>query len=197
MTALHPCVAGLDGRLVLASGSPRRRELLAQLGAPFDVQAPDVDESHCPGESPTDLVQRLALDKARAVSTDRSDAVVVAADTVVDVDGEVLGKPHTDDEAQRMLHLLSGRCHLVHTGVTVAAAGEVRTELVTTGVEFVALDDVLVDWYVSTGEPHDKAGGYAIQGHGGVFVASIDGSASNVVGLPLAELSALLTAVSR
>ena len=123
---------------------------------------------------------------------------MVAADTVVDVDGEVLGKPGRDGEARRMLRLLSGRRHLVHTGVAVASgADEPVVEVVTTAVEIAALTDAAIDWYVATGEPHDKAGAYAIQGHGGVFVTRIDGSTSNVVGLPLSELSGMIDRFAR
>lgn len=189
-------MAGLSGRLVLASGSPRRRELLALFDASFDVAAPDVDETPLPGESPTALVARLSRDKALAIVAGRPDAVVIAADTVVDVDGEILGKPGVDDEARRMLRLLSGRRHLVHTGLAVAAGGvDPAVVVVTSAVDFAVVTDADADWYLATGEPHDKAGAYAIQGHGGVFVVGIAGSTSNVVGLPLAELSALLAAV--
>lgn len=193
----HPAVVHLDGRLVLASASPRRRELLAQLDVAFDVAVPDVDETPRDGEQPAELVRRLARDKAAAVARARPDAVVVAADTVVDVDGVGLGKPASDDEARRMLRLLSARRHLVHTGVAVAAGARVAvTEVITTAVEFVALTEATVDWYVATGEPRDKAGAYAIQGHGGVLVRRIEGSASNVVGLPLAELATMLAAAT-
>lgn len=182
---------------MLASASPRRRELLAQLDVAFDVAAPDVDETPRDGEQPAELVRRLARDKAAAVARARPDAVVVAADTVVDVDGVGLGKPASDDEARRMLRLLSARRHLVHTGVAVAAGARVAvTEVITTAVEFVALTEATVDWYVATGEPRDKAGAYAIQGHGGVLVRRIEGSASNVVGLPLAELATMLAAAT-
>lgn len=182
---------------MLASASPRRRELLAQLDVAFDVAAPDVDETPRDGEQPAELVRRLARDKAAAVARARPDAVVVAADTVVDVDGVGLGKPASDDEARRMLRLLSARRHLVHTGVAVAAGARVAvTEVITTAVEFVALTEATVDWYVATGEPRDKAGAYAIQGHGGVLVRRIEGSTSNVVGLPLAELATMLAAAT-
>ncbi|WP_227462417.1 Maf family protein [Desertimonas flava] len=196
MTLPHPAVAALTRPLILASGSPRRRELLAQLGAEFRVEPPDVDETPRPGEAAVDLVRRLGHDKATAIATARPDAVVVAADSVVDVDGVVLGKPGSDDEARKMLRLLSGRWHHVHTGVSVAAGGQVRTEVVSTSVEMTAFGAEQIDWYVGTREPHDKAGAYAIQGHGGAFVTRIEGSTSNVVGLPLAELVALLAALT-
>jgi len=192
----HPSVAALAGRLVLASGSPRRRELLAQLGVAFDVVSPDVDETPREGEAPVALVARLGGAKATAVAAGRPDAVIVAADTVVDVDGIALGKPGTDDEARHMLRLLSGRRHLVHTGVAVAAAGRVRVETVSTAVEIAEFTAGDIDWYVATGEPHDKAGAYAVQGAGGVFVVAVDGSPSNVVGLPLATVAEMLAPIS-
>jgi septum formation protein len=174
--------------LVLASGSPRRRELLAQLGLFFDVVPADVDETPLPGESPRDLVRRLAVAKATAVDGDP----VLAADTIVEVDGEILGKPLDAADARRMLGRLSGRSHHVHTGVAVRSGERVEVDVTTTIVTFVALTDGAVDWYLATGEPFDKAGAYAIQGAGGVFVETIRGSASNVVGLPIATVARLL-----
>jgi septum formation protein len=174
--------------LVLASGSPRRRELLALLDVAFDVVPADVDETPLPSASPVDHVLRVAALKATAVACVRPDGLVIAADTVVDVDGEILGKPESTAEAARMLRRLSGRGHRVHTAVTVA--GDV--ELVTTVVRFDDLADADIDRYVATGEPLDKAGAYAIQGRGAVFVREVHGSVTNVIGLPLAELRRLL-----
>jgi nucleoside triphosphate pyrophosphatase len=182
-----PAVDDLPG-LVLASGSPRRRELLAQLGLTFRVVTPDVDETPLPGERPLALVRRLAVAKAAAVDGDP----VLAADTTVEVDGEILGKPLDVDDARRMLRRLSGRAHKVHTGVAVRAGAEVAVEVVTTIVTFVALQPAVIEWYVGTGEPLDKAGAYAIQGHGGIFVEHLRGSTSNVVGLPLTTVAGLL-----
>jgi septum formation protein len=184
-------------RLVLASGSPRRRELLALLGLPFEVVPADVDETARPGEAPIDLVHRLAVDKVRAVSASGeieagADVVVLAADTIVDVAGEIFGKPAHVDDARRMLRRLSARTHLVHTGVAVRRDDVTLCEVVTTVVTMVAMSDAAIEWYLATGEPMDKAGAYAIQGAGGAFVASVDGSASNVVGLPLATVVELL-----
>jgi len=176
--------------VVLASGSPRRRELLEQIGLRFEVRPADIDESVRDGEVPTAYVHRLSVEKAAAVAV-RAGAVVIAADTTVDVDGEILGKPADDAEALAMLRQLSGRRHHVHTGVTVRIDDRSATEVVTTAVEMVAITDVDATWYVATGEPFDKAGGYAIQGAGGVFVAGVEGSVSNVVGLPLATVVAL------
>jgi septum formation protein len=178
--------------LVLASGSPRRHELLTQLGLTFRIVAPDVDETPQPGERPVDLVRRLALAKAAAVDGDP----VLAADTTVEVDGEILGKPLDADDARRMLRRLSGRAHKVHTGVAVRAGAEVAVDVVTTIVSFVPLQPPVIEWYVGTGEPLDKAGAYAIQGHGGIFVEHVRGSTSNVVGLPLTAAARLLTRVA-
>lgn len=174
---------------VLASGSPRRHELLAGLGVPFEIAAPDVDESVRPGEGPTRYVARLAVAKVRAVPHD--DVLVIGADTCVDVDGAILGKPVDADDARRMLTSLSARTHRVHTGVAVRVGENVEHQVVTTEVTFVELTAAAIDWYVAGGEPMDKAGAYALQGAGGVFVSSVHGSVSNVIGLPLAELIAL------
>jgi septum formation protein len=179
---------------VLASGSPRRRELLALLGLPFEVVPADVDESVRPGETPVELVRRLALAKADAVAVSDSvrDIVVLAADTTVEVAGEILGKPTDDDDARRMLRSLSARTHLVHTAVAVRRNGRTVQDVVTTAVSMTPLTEAVIEWYLATGEPMDKAGAYAIQGTGGAFVAAIEGSASNVVGLPLATVVDLL-----
>jgi septum formation protein len=174
--------------LVLASASPRRRELLSRLGLVFEVVAPDVDETPLDGERPAELVRRLAVAKATVVDG----AVVLAADTTVEADGEILGKPDDAADARRMLGLLAGRSHEVHTGVAVRAGERLEVELVTTTVTFTPISPRALEWYVGTGEPMDKAGGYAIQGAGGVFVDAVHGSVSNVVGLPLATVARLL-----
>ena len=171
-------------RVLLASASPRRRELLAQLGLQFDIAAPDVDETPLQGEAPVPYVGRLAVAKAEAVPAD-AETLVIAADTTVEIDGDILAKPADVAEARAMLRRLSGRTHQVHTGVALRRGGQTLTEVVTADVTFVALTDAQVDWYVATGEPMDKAGAYAVQGIGGVFVEKIDGSVSNVIGLPL------------
>jgi septum formation protein len=178
--------------LVLASGSPRRRELLSQLGLTFSVVAPDIDETPRPGERAVDLVRRLAVEKAAAVDGDP----VLAADTTVEVDGEILGKPLDAEDARRMLRRLSGRSHKVHTGVAVRGGDLLATDVATTIVTFVALTPSVLQWYVDTGEPFDKAGAYAIQGTGGVLVEGIRGSVSNVVGLPLTSVAKLLHQVT-
>lgn len=180
-------------RLVLASGSPRRRELLGLLGLAFDVVPTDVDETMRPGEGPIDLVRRLAIDKLDAVEAiDGPDLVVLAADTTVDVAGEILGKPDDAADARRMLRSLAANRHLVHTAVAVRRDGLTLHDVVTTAVSMAAMTDAAIDWYLATGEPMDKAGAYAIQGAGGAFVAAIEGSASNVVGLPLTTVVELL-----
>ncbi len=177
-------------RLVLASQSPRRRELLGQLGIPLEVRPAHADESVAPGEAPRDYVLRVARDKARTVPGD----LVLGADTAVVLGDEVLGKPTGAADARRMLRALSGTTHDVLTAVVVRRPA-IRLELhavVATKVRFASLGDAEVDWYVGTGEPLDKAGAYAIQGAGGAFVLGVEGSVSNVVGLPLAETAALL-----
>ena len=175
--------------LVLASASPRRRALLEQLGIPLRIDPAHLDENVRAGEPAERYVLRLAREKAEAVQVRHSNVTVLAADTSVVLDGEVLGKPATTDEALRMLRRLCGRTHQVMTAVAVAGAGE---RLVTAGVTFALADDAALRWYVSTGEPMDKAGAYAVQGIGGFLVGRIEGSHSAVVGLPLVETVALL-----
>jgi len=179
-------------RLVLASGSPRRRELLSQLGRPFDVVVPEVDEESRVDESPGDLVRRLALAKAEAVALSRPEAVVVGADTIVVLDGQIMGKPIDTADASRMLRLLSGRTHDVLTAVAVVP-GECVTER--TAVTFRDLTGAEIDRYVATGEPLDKAGAYGIQGLGGDLVSFIEGSWDNVVGLPMDLVSPILVEI--
>jgi septum formation protein len=171
---------------VLASGSPRRRELLERLGLEFDVVPADIDESVRPGEGAIAYVERLAKEKAAAVGGDRE--VVIAADTTVEIDGEILGKPNDADDARRMLGRLSGRTHRVHTGVAVRHDGATRTGSATTFVEMAPLGQGTIEWYLATGEPFDKAGAYALQGTGAVLVHKVTGSVTNVVGLPLTLL---------
>jgi septum formation protein len=177
---------------ILASGSPRRRELLGQLGLEFEVQSADLDEAVLPDEPPALYVERLARAKAVAVHAKRPSAVVLAADTSVVIDGAILGKPGDDALAgAAMLKRLSGQTHQVMTGVAVAGE-RVESLVVTTDVVFRPLSDAEIDWYVATGEGRDKAGGYAVQGRAGAFISELNGSASSVVGLPLAEAVELL-----
>jgi septum formation protein len=178
--------------LFLASTSPRRRELLQQIGLAFSVLKVDVDESVREGELPADYVRRLASEKARAGLAQIDAGVVVAADTSVVLDDEVLGKPASAEEAMVMWGRLSGRTHQVLTGVAVGDARHVEVEVVSTRVHFRTLERAEMMAYWQSGEPGDKAGGYAIQGRGAIFVDAIEGSYSNVVGLPLTEVAALL-----
>ena len=177
-------------RVVLGSASPRRRDLLAQLGLEFEVVAPEIDETPLTGEPPVRYVQRLAVAKSAAVDAP-DDALVITADTTVDLDGCILGKPADAAEATAMLRRLSARTHRVHTGVAVRLGGRTLSEVVTSLVTFTPLTPASIEWYVGTGEPFDKAGAYAVQGAGGVFVQRIRGSVSNVVGLPLHTLARL------
>lgn len=178
--------------LFLASTSPRRRELLQQVGLEFSVLKVDVDESVREGERPADYVLRLAREKALAGLAQAAEGVVIAADTTVVVDDEVLGKPASEVEAMYMWRRLSGRTHQVLTGVAVGDTRHVETVAVSTRVHFRAITQAEMHAYWQSGEPGDKAGGYAIQGRGAVFVDAIEGSYSNVVGLPLSETAALL-----
>jgi len=188
----------MSPRIVLASGSPRRRELLERMGLTFDVVVTDIDESVLDGEKPVPYVRRLSHEKAvaaRGVATVGLGDLVIAADTTVDLDGRILGKPADPDEARAMLRDLSSRTHRVHTGVTVAVEGRVATDVATTLVTFTPVTAGAMDWYIGTGEPFDKAGGYGLQGAGGVFVSSVKGSVSNVVGLPLTTVVALARSI--
>ncbi len=182
--------------VVLASGSPRRRELLEQLGVTFSIASPDVDETPFAGEDPVAYVRRLAVDKSRAVAA-ADDALVIAADTTVDLGGDILAKPVDADDAKAMLRRLSARTHRVHTGVAVRVGDDVRSEVVTSLVTFTPLTAASIDWYVGTGEPLDKAGASAVQGAGGVFVQRVRGSVSNVVGLPLHTVARLAAELGR
>lgn len=180
--------------LILASASPRRHELLAQLGAQFDCDPADIDESHVPGEAPDTYVERMAREKAAAVLArhDVPDIVVLAADTTVAIDDVVLGKPADHFDGLAILARLSGRAHTVYTGVCVANASGSACDVVATEVEFASLNRETCEAYLATDEPWDKAGAYGIQGLGGAFVRAIRGSYSNVVGLPLHETWQLL-----
>lgn len=170
--------------LVLASASPRRFELLSMTGLAFEVFAPDVDERET--GAPDEIVQKLALKKARAVRQTHPGRAVLAADTLVFAKGEVLGKPHDADDALRMLRLLQNDWHFVYTGVClIDDAGQEQLAVDRTRVRFMPMSDREMDAYIESGEPFDKAGAYAIQGRAGMYISSIEGSYSNVVGLPL------------
>ncbi len=186
----------LTRELVLASGSARRREMLADLGLRLTVEAADIDETPRAAEAPEAYVRRLAREKAAAVAARQGGArFVLGADTSVILDGEIFGKPADDADAARMLARLSGRVHAVTTGYALAIpGGTVVDGCVITAVSFRPLQDAEIRWYVATGEPRDKAGAYAIQGRAAHFVTGVDGSVSNVIGLPLAEVVELLRA---
>lgn len=170
-------------RVVLASRSPRRRELLSLIGIPHEVRPADVDETYPAGELPRAHAIRLAREKAAAIA--EPDAVVIGSDTIVVVDGDVLGKPGDANEAARMLRRLSGRSHVVITAVAVSWRGRVESDAEEVGVTFHELTEERIAAYVTTGEPMDKAGAYGIQGFGAVNVARVDGDYFAVMGLPL------------
>lgn len=181
-------------RFILASQSPRRRELLASIGLTFEVMPSDVPEVHQPGESPEEYVARLSRDKAAAIAARDEQAWIIAADTTVLLGEELLEKPADDADARRMLATIAGKTHIVYTGVTLqnAARGWRDTRVAESEVRMLPLDARDIAWYVSTGEPLDKAGAYAVQGIGAMFIDSIHGSYTNVVGLPLALLFQML-----
>ena len=181
-------------RFILASQSPRRRELLTSIGLTFDVMPSDVPEVHQPGESPEEYVARLSRDKAAAIAAKHGDAWIIAADTTVLLGDELLEKPIDDADARRMLATIAGKTHIVYSGVTLqnAASGWRDTRVAESEVRMLPLDERDIAWYVSTGEPLDKAGAYAVQGIGAMFIDSIHGSYTNVVGLPLALLFQML-----
>jgi septum formation protein len=184
--------------LILASASPRRAELLRAAGIPFEVVVADVDERVLPGEAPEPYVRRVAEAKAAAVIRNAAGRPVLAADTAVVADGIILGKPDDADDARRMLRLLSGRAHEVMTGVCLMSSGgsapHISSAVESTAVWFADLSPDEIECYVQTGEPMDKAGSYAIQGLGSRFVTRIEGSYSNVVGLPISLVYRLLRA---
>lgn len=178
-------------RIILASQSPRRRELLTLIGVPHDVQPADIDETPWADEAPVPHCLRLAREKAQAVASGARDAVVIGSDTIVVIDDAILGKPRDEDEAARMLARLSGRTHLVHTAVAVAHGERIVGEVETVRVTFRALDAEHIRAYVATGEPMDKAGAYGIQGFGATIVERVDGDYFAVMGLALGRLIAL------
>jgi len=182
----------MDNALLLASSSPRRAELLTAAGIPFEVRPADVDERVLEGESAVAYVRRIAEAKARTISARFPDRLVLGADTTVVVDGLILAKPTDALDARRMLGALSGRTHEVLTGVCIAASRHVETSVSTTSVEFAQLSGDEIEEYVGSGEPMDKAGAYAIQGLASRWVTRIDGSYSNVVGLPVALVYEML-----
>ena len=180
--------------LILASQSPRRLDLLAQIGiTPDSVVPAELDESPLKNEAPGQLARRLAQAKAQAVAVSRTDAAVIGADTVVACGRRILAKPADAAEARRFLTLLSGRRHVVHGGLCVIVDGRAHVRHVATRVGVKRLSDQEIDWYLDSGEWQGKAGGYAIQGRAAAFVDLVNGSYSNVVGLPLHETAQLLS----
>lgn len=181
--------------LILASQSPRRKELLSSLGVEFSARPADIDETPFEGEASHDYVLRMAIEKAETIFdqlTEQQDILVLGSDTTVVADGEILAKPEDFQDFKRMMALLSGRTHQTITAVAIATSKGLLQEVVTTEVSFMPLQARQIEAYWETGEPQDKAGGYGIQGKGGIFVSSINGSFSAVVGLPLHETAKLL-----
>jgi len=188
-------------KLILASASPRRAEILRNAGIQFEIRKTDVDESRIVGELPGDYVRRLALAKALSAATEYRDpldeTLILGADTVVVVDADILGKPASQDDARSMLRRLSGRIHEVHTGLALLRKPGTMQRVVEeiTRVHFASLSEREIEDYIATGEPFDKAGAYGIQGIGGRYVTRIEGCYFNVMGLPLAQLWSLLCEV--
>jgi len=184
-------------KLILASTSPRRAEILRDAGIVFDICVPHIEEARLPHEAAGKMVARLAEAKARAAaesSGEKNPAIIIGADTAVELDGEIFGKPRDAADAREMLSYLSGRTHYVVTGIYVLRLpdGAARSVVETTAVTFARLDQKEIDAYVTSGEPFDKAGGYAIQGRAGRYIPRVEGCYFNVVGLPLARLYTLL-----
>ena len=188
----HSRANGAPLRVILASQSPRRRDLLTLIGVPHEVRPADIDETVLPGERPAPHAERLARGKALAIASAEPDALTIGSDTIVVVDGDILGKPADTDEARRMLRRLSGREHVVFTAVAVADGGRVASGVEEVTVRFRALGDDEIDAYVATGEPMDKAGAYGIQGYGATIVEGIDGDYFAVMGLALGRMVRLM-----
>ena len=182
-------------RVILASQSPRRRELLTLVGIAHEVQPADIDESYLAGERPREHAERLARGKTAVIARREPDALVVGSDTIVVVDGDVLGKPVDGPDAVRMLERLAGRSHVVVTAVAVAWRGETRSAVEEVGVTFHPMNRIEIDAYIATGEPMDKAGAYGIQGYGATIVSRVDGDYFAVMGLPLQRLTRVLASI--
>ena len=180
----------LSSPFILASASPRRKELLRSVGLKLKIIPAHVDETHINGESPQTHVRRLSIDKATVIADQHPKALVLGADTIVVIDGLILGKPKNKSQARAMLERLSNRQHIVFTGFTIVSAGSgiSKTKVVRSAVRFKKISPEEMDWYVNCDEPYDKAGGYAAQGMGAYFIKAIRGSYTNVIGLPLCEV---------
>jgi septum formation protein len=183
--------------LILASGSPRRSEILNAVGWSFTKRVADIDESEIAGESPEDYVQRLAKTKAETVAAMEPDGIVLGADTTVVIDGAIIGKPSDLDDARRMIRLLSGNVHEVLTGVAVVANGNTNVGIERTKVEFASLSESEIEFLVEFGEPLDKAGAYAVQAQAALFIKGIEGDYWNVVGLPIGLVYRLVCGSAR
>lgn len=172
-------------KLILASGSPRRSEIMNSVGWEFTKSVPDIDESEREGELPSDYVRRLAKEKAEAVASSHPGEIILAADTTVVIDDQIIGKPIDDDDARRMLKLLSGNWHEVLTGVAVSLNGSMEVGVEITRVKFTPMTDAEIEFLVEKGDPLDKAGAYAVQAQAALFIEGIEGDYWNVVGLPV------------
>jgi septum formation protein len=194
---MQPVISPIISPVVyLASRSPRRVELLRQIGVNCEILPADIDESQLENEAPEAYVKRLAQQKAEAcmqrLTAEQKDNIILAADTTVVLDGAVLGKPLDDADARQILRALSGSWHHVHTAVALASAGRMEVVLSTTAVEMMVLSDAQIENYIASGEHRDKAGSYGIQGHAGAWIKRIEGSYTGVMGLPIYETAALL-----
>jgi len=179
-------------KLILASGSPRRAEILASVGWEFTKHVPDIDESERAGEFPEDYVLRLAREKAEAVVVNYADDTVLGADTTVVIDGQMLAKPVDLDDARRMLRMLAGNWHEVLTGIAIVHAGETRSAIQRTRVKFTPMSDAEINFLAERGDPLDKAGAYAVQAQAALFIEGIEGDYWNVVGLPVSLVYELI-----
>lgn len=178
--------------LILASASPRRKELLGMITPDFTVKVSAVDESTITAESPAKLAEALGTAKCMAVAATEQGSLVIGCDTVVECDGKVFGKPHDREEARAMLKALSGRRHYVHTGVCLMEGSKKESFAATSAVDFYPIDEADLEAYIQTEEPYDKAGGYAIQGHAAVWCKGIEGCYYNIMGLPVSRLAQAL-----
>jgi len=187
----------IDEKLILASSSPRRAEILTAVGWPFTTVTAGIDETRRPNEQPVEYVQRLAKEKAEAVASSLESGLVLGADTTVVVEKTLLGQPHDQEDARRMLRLLSGKWHEVLTGVAIVRlSGESKVDYETTRVRFAEMSEKEIGWYISTGEPKGKAGAYAVQGGAALFIAEIQGDYFNIVGLPIRLVFEMVKAMS-